>query len=61
MPFEEGEDAGTAGHRTPTQVLDRTPATHGYHATGVQIASGYRQHPFVCPAEPERPHIELMT
>ncbi|WP_329184136.1 hypothetical protein [Streptomyces sp. NBC_01428] len=59
--FEEGDDAGNSWSPHPHPGAGPYPGHRGYNATGVQIGSGYRQHLFVCPAEPEHPHIELMT
>ncbi|MFD4145370.1 hypothetical protein [Streptomyces goshikiensis] len=59
--FEEGDDAGNSWSPYPHPGAGPYPGHRGYNATGVQIGSGYLQHLFVCPAEPEHPHIELMT
>lgn len=59
--FEEGDDTGNSWCPRPHPGAGPYPGPRGYNATGVQIGSGYRQHLFVCAAEPEHPHIELMT
>ncbi|MGW6908269.1 hypothetical protein [Streptomyces sp. NPDC054940] len=50
LPREESADASTG--------LDRYDPQQ--QPTAVQIASGYDQQLYICPASPEHPHLELM-
>ncbi|MFE1879954.1 hypothetical protein [Streptomyces diastatochromogenes] len=58
--FEDNDDSSWVPHEEP---VDGPSAGSTYHDPGqptVQIASGYDQQLYVCPASPEHPHLELM-
>ncbi|MER7204183.1 non-ribosomal peptide synthetase [Streptomyces sp. CB01635] len=59
--FEDNDDSSWLPHEEP---VDAPSTGSTYYDPGqptvVQIASGYDQQLYVCPASPEHPHVELM-